>query len=209
MKELLETLNSFGTASLCDGMALPNAMHHNLKPLANEWKIAGPALTVRLPAGDSLLTSLAIERAREGDILVIDAKGTSENAVWGDMKSFAAKVKKIAGIVIDGAARDPEGIRKIGVPVFAKYVTCCASTKNNGGELGIPMSCAGAFVNPGDIIVGDEGGVICIPRSELKEVIAKTEAKIAAEEKTKEAILRGEFLSSGVRKELERLGYLK
>jgi 4-hydroxy-4-methyl-2-oxoglutarate aldolase len=201
-------LSLFNTSALCDGMELPSAMHYSLKPLSQGWKIIGPALTVSLPVGDSLLTSLAIEIAQEGDVIVVDAKGVPENAVWGDMKSFAARAKGIGGIVIDGAVRDPDGIREVGVPVFAKYVTCRASSKNNGGEICTPISCAGAVVNPGDIIVGDEGGVVVIPQSKLDEVLAKAEAKLASEEKTRRDILEGQYISKGVRAELERLGWL-
>lgn len=201
-------LKAFSTSSLCDGMAVPNVMHHTLKPLFDGWKIAGPALTVSLPPGDSLMTSLAIEIAREGDVIVVDAKGAPENAVWGDVKSFAAKAKKIAGVVIDGAVRDPEGIRETGVPVFAKYVVCRASSKNNAGEINIPVSCAGAVVNPGDIVVGDAGGVIVVPPSQLVEILTKTEAKLASEEKMKREILEGRLLSPSIRGELERQGWL-
>lgn len=207
-RAIVEELARFGTSGICDGMDVPNAMQHGLKPLSAGWRIAGPALTVSLPVGDSLMTSLAIEIAREGDVIVVDAKGVAENAVWGDMKSFAAHSKGIAGIVIDGAVRDPQGIREIGLPVFAKYVTCRASSKNNPGLINVPIACAGAAVNPGDIVVGDEGGVVVIPPSLVEDVLARTRAKLAAEERAKRDILEGRVLSPGIRKELENLGWL-
>jgi len=205
--EVFRLISGFDTANLCDGMKTPNIMNSGIKPVSSEWKIAGQALTVRLPAGDSLMTFLALELAQEGDVLVIDAGGLADNAVWGDMKSLAAKCRRISGIVLDGAVRDPAGIRNAGVPVFARYVTCRASSKNTPGEINTTIHCGGAAVHPGDVVVGDEGGVVVIPLRELEDVLARTKEKVDSDEQARERIQRGDVMPENIRRQLKAFGF--
>ena len=205
--ETLEALRGFDTSNLCDGMGNGGAMHSQIKPLIADWKIAGPAVTVRLPIGDSLLISEAVELAREGDVIVVDAHGCMDNAVWGDLKCLACKVKKLAGVVIDGAVRDIEGIREIGFPVFARSVTCRSSSKNNPGEINVPVSCGGVAVQPGDIVVGDEGGVVVVPPLHVGQIVANVRKKMAWQEQMKGEILAGKFVTENFLKQMESLGY--
>lgn len=206
--ELIERLREFSTCELCDGMILYNAMDYHIKPMIGTQKICGPAVTLKLPLGDSLLVTKAISVAKPGDVLVIDGRGSNNNALWGDHRSLICKKLGLEGVVMDGAFRDFEENEKIGFPIYAKAVTCGTSTKNSNGEVNVQISCGGVAVNPGDIIVGDRNGVCVIPPEFVEQVILGAEEKIAKMNKLKTDIEEnGKLIPDNFAASLEKLGY--
>ena len=206
--DLLERLNKFTVPELCDGMDLFRAMDYQIKPMVTTQKIIGPAVTLQLTLGDSLVVPKAIEVAQPGDIIVIDAKGSCNNAVWGDNRSRVAKALGIAGVVIDGAFRDIEENEAIGFPIYARASTGGRSTRCAKGEINVPIACGGVSVRPGDIIVGDRNGVVVIPLEYAEQIIQaaqeeadKMEAQFAKFEAT------GQIVPDSLEKELKKLGY--
>lgn len=167
----LEKLYKLSTTEISDALGGNNVMESQIKPISPNMKIVGRAFTVQLPFQDSNITHNAIEEAESGDILIINTNKSCEKAVWGDVKTIKAMKKGIGGIVVDGAIRDASGNIDLGFPVFTKYVVPAASNHNGGGELNIPIVCGGVKVNPGDIVVGDENGVVVIDKDKLNEVI--------------------------------------
>lgn len=207
-KELLDKIRSYTTAELCDGSIVYNAMDYRIKPMVTKQKICGPAITVKLPIGDSLMVSKAVDIAKPGDVIVIDGKGSCNNALWGDHRSLSCKVKGIEGVVIDGAFRDLEENEKIGFPIYAKAVTCGSSSKNNNGEINVPISCGGVTVNPGDIIVGDVNGVCVIPVEYAEQIIQNAQKKIEKLKLVKKEILEeGKVLPDNYADKLKEIGY--
>lgn len=172
-KELVERLKTFTTPELCDGLGLFHAMHHSVKPLFGEGVVAGPAVTVDLPTGESKLVPDVIEKLAPGDVLVIAARGNCESASWGDFRSHLAARKRAAAVVIDGAARDLRGMREVGLPVFARGLCPGAAQKTGQGAYNVPVSCAGVVVQPGDIVVGDENGVIVMHPEEAEAAMSR------------------------------------
>ena len=206
--ELLERLNKFTVPELCDGMDVFRAMDYQIKPMVTTQKIIGPAVTLQLLLGDSLIVPKALEVAQPGDIIVIDAKGSCNNGVWGDNRSRVAKAIGLAGVVIDGAFRDIEENEALGFPIYARANTCGRSTRGAKGEVNVPISCGGVSVRPGDIIVGGRNGVVVIPLEHAEEIIQaaqeqvdKMEAQIAKFEAT------GQIVPDSLEAELKRLGY--
>jgi regulator of RNase E activity RraA len=126
-------------------------------------RIAGPAVTVSVPPGDFLMISAALNETREGDVLVIDGRGDTSRAVWGEYFSAWAQGMGVEAVVIDGASRDAGGIEALGYPVFARATTARQPTMNGPGEINVPVSCGGVCVHPGDIVVGDQEGLVVIP----------------------------------------------
>lgn len=159
--ELLERLNKFTVPELCDGMDVFRAMDYQIKPMVTTQKIIGPAVTLQLLLGDSLIVPKALEVAQPGDIIVIDAKGSCNNGVWGDNRSRVAKAIGLAGVVIDGAFRDIEENEALGFPIYARANTC-----------------GGVSVRPGDIIVGDRNGVVVIPLEHAEEIIQAAQEQV-------------------------------
>ena len=206
--ELIERLKKFSAPELCDGMVLYNAMDHRIKPMVTTEKIVGPAVTLKLTLGDSLLVTRAISVARPGDVIVIDGRGSCENALWGDHRSLICKRLELAGVVMDGAFRDIEENERIGFPIYARAVTCGSSTKNSNGEVNVPISCGGVTVRPGDIIVGDRNGVCVIPPEHAEEIMAGAQEKIDRMEALKEEIARtGKVIPDNFAAQLAKLGY--
>lgn len=165
----------------------------NIKPLADHFKIAGRALTVRLPDGENGAVLEAISKAQKGDILVIDAKGNTNRAVAGDFVMQLAQGVGVQGFVVDGVIRDLAAAREIDFPVFALGTTVAAGNKHGGGAVGVAVSVGGVVVQTGDMIVGDIDGVIVVPAADAEMVAAGAEAKVEKDAaREKEALENGE-----------------
>lgn len=205
--ELIEQVRQFATTDLCDGMIIPAAMDHSIKPMVTTRKIVGPAVTLRVTFGDSLLVTKALAAAKPGDVLVIDGHGSCGNALWGDHRSLTAKLLGLEGVVLDGAFRDIEENEAIGFPIYARAITCCSSTKNSHGEVNVPVSCGGVTVNPGDIIVGDRNGVCVVPPLFAAEIIENARRKIEKMNKLKDEIKAGKIIPDNFAEQMRKLGY--
>lgn len=206
--ELIRRLKKYTTCELCDGMALYNAMNYEIKSMVVDKKICGPAITLKLTLGDSLLVTKAISLSKPGDVIVIDGHGSGNNAVWGENRSLVSKKLGIEGVVIDGAFRDIEENINIGFPIYAKSITCGSSTKNSCGEINIPISCGGVVVNPGDIIVGDRNGVCVIPLKFAEQIIEEAEKKILTNKCLQEEITNGaKLIPDNFAEVMEKMGY--
>lgn len=180
--------------------ALSDNMHRNigtsgLQPYHRPGKqtMAGTAVTARSRGGDNLTYLRALEFCRAGDVLVIDAGGDLNNAVVGGILSFYAAGIGLAGVVIDGAIRDVAEIREREFPVYARGVTHRGPYKDGPGEINVPISVGGMVVTPGDIVVGDQDGLLAIPQQGVEELIEKALAHLQAEAKTIQAMKEGRW----------------
>ncbi|TQR27078.1 RraA family protein [Lysinibacillus sphaericus] len=153
-------------------------LRSDIKPLADHYKIAGRAVTVRLPDGENGAVLEAIRAAQEGDILVIDAKGNTNRAVAGDFVLSLAKGIGVQGFVVDGVIRDIAAIRELDFPVFSLGTTVAAGNKNGGGQVNVPIAIGGVSVRPGDYIIGDVDGVVVVPQEDAERIVAAAEVKL-------------------------------
>lgn len=205
---LIEQLRTFTTPELCDGEIVYNAMDYRIKPMVTTTKIVGPAITLKLTLGDSLLVTKALSVARPGDVLVVDGRGSGNNALWGDNRSLIAKKLGLEGVVLDGAFRDIEENERVGFPIYARAVTCGSSTKNSHGEVNVPISCGGVAVNPGDIVVGDRNGVCVVPLEHAGQILKNAREKADKLSRLKEEIERtGKVIPDNFAEQMARLGY--
>jgi 4-hydroxy-4-methyl-2-oxoglutarate aldolase len=136
----------------------------------------------------------AVTLAKPGDVLVVNAGGYADYAVFGDLLGLSCKVHGIAGVVIDGATRDAEGLQAIGFPVFSRSVLPAGPFKDSPGAINVPVSCGGVPVHPGDIIVGDADGVMVVPQQHASDVLARSRAAVAKEQAMRDRILKGEYI---------------
>ena len=180
--------------------ALSDNMHRNIgtagldpyhKPVAAT--MAGTAVTARSRGGDNLTYLRALEFCRPGDVLVVDAGGDLNNAVVGGILSFYAAQIGVQGVVIDGAIRDVAEIRAREFPVYARGVTHRGPYKDGPGEINVPVSVGGMVVNPGDIVVGDQDGLLAFAPDEAGLLIEKALAHLAAEAETIKAMKEGRW----------------
>jgi len=179
-----------GTAALSDAMRKGGAMTHQMQCRSARAAMAGPAFTVRVHTADILMVAPALKACPAGHVLVIDGRGELNTALWGELTSYSAQGKKLAGVVIDGAVRDAARIRRLPFPVFARAVVPNAGGAEYAGEIGVTVNCAGQVVRPGDWVVGDEDGVVVIPVETAAEVLTTAERIVAAEKKIEQAIRR-------------------
>lgn len=153
--------------------------------------VAGPALTVRTTPGDNLAIHRALDLAEPDDVLVVDGRGYAERAVLGGLLARYAARRGVAAIVVDGAVRDVSDLVRTGLPVLARAVTHVGPWKNGPGELRGLVSCAGAVVAHGDVVVVDEDGVAVVPAARAEEAATAAEALVAAEAEAEASIDAG------------------
>lgn len=168
--------------------------------------MVGTALTVRTIATDNLMIHKALDMAEPGDVIVVEGEGNISRALLGEIMCRIAKARGVAGFVVDGAIRDVEGIRNLGLPVYAKGANPAGPFKEGPGEINVPICCAGTVVNPGDILVGDDDGIVVVPREEAAEVLARARKKAAEEAETFKKINTGLLDRTWIDKTLETKG---
>lgn len=188
-----QRLLALPTTAISDATGGHTNVAANIRPLADHFKIAGRALTVRLPDGENGAVLEAISKANIGDILVIDAKGNTNRAVAGDFVMQLAQGVGVQGFVVDGVIRDLAAARAIDFPVFSLGTTVAAGNKNGGGAVGVPVAIGGVVVQSGDYVIGDIDGVIIVPQEDIEQIIEAAEAKVQKDEaREQEALHNGE-----------------
>ena len=192
--EILAALREIPVAALSDNMHRnigSTGLHPYHRPTART--MAGTAVTARSRGGDNLTYLRALEFCRPGDVLVIDAGGDLNNAVVGGILSFYAAHIGILGVVVDGAIRDVAEVRAREFPVYARGVTHRGPYKDGPGEINVPVSVGGMVVNPGDIVVGDQDGLMAFAPDEAEMLIEKAHAHLATEAETIRAMKEGRW----------------
>lgn len=189
--KLVKALAGMVTAHLSDNMNRLLAGGAALRPMHKGGKLCGPALTVKVAPGDNLMVHKAIDIAAPGDVIVVDAGGVLTQAIIGDIMSSLAEKRGVAGLVIHGAIRDAAEIRARRFPVYACGVTHRGPYKNGPGEINVPVALDGMVVSPGDIIVGDEDGIVAVPLAHAEDLLALAQAQLAKETAILKSIAAG------------------
>ena len=192
--KFIQKLKAIPTSILSDAMGRYGGMTHEIKPIGRGFEMAGPAYTIRSYVKDNLMVHYALKMANPGDILVVEAGGYPEGAFWGELMSVMAKRKGLGGIVLDTGVRDRNRIQEIGFPIFARSVIPVGTLKDSPGSINIPIQCGGLVVNPGDIVVGDDDGVIVIPKGDTGLVLEKAFEILKKEEEIRQRMASGEEL---------------
>ena len=191
--ESIERLLTCRSCDISDVMNRSGTMlgiHAIYKPIA---RVAGPAITVAIPAGGITMVKMGIQQARAGDVMVVSAQGATTTAMLGGNISLGMQRRGIKAFVIDGAVRDASEIRELQFPTFARAVVAAASDLGGPlGEVNVPIACGGVVVNPGDIIVADEDGIVVVPPASAEEVADAVAALEAKHEQAREILRRGE-----------------
>lgn len=178
---LIESFASIPTAIISDNMHRLFAGGIDLRPYHGNGVLAGSALTVRTRPGDNLMVHKALDLAQPGDVIVVDAGGDATNAIIGEIMLSYGKSRGVAGFVIDGAVRDSAAILSMGIPVYARGITHRGPYKDGPGEIGVGVTVGGMLVNDGDIIIGDEDGLLAIPQSGAADILKLAQAQQARE----------------------------
>ncbi|MGQ9426623.1 RraA family protein [Gilvimarinus sp. F26214L] len=196
--KVVEAYREFDTPDISDILNRMYAMCCDIHNLVSRDAIVGPAVTVKVFPGDNLMVHKALDLIRPGDIIVVDASGTQNNAVIGDLIASKAKHRGAQGIIIDGLIRDLPEVRKVGLPVFARGVSPIGPLHRGPGEINYPISCGGIVVKPGDIIAADESGIVVVRQDFAETVLSQLQSKKAALESYVAAVKQGQFSNAWV-----------
>lgn len=184
----VEKLADYGVATVHEAQGRLGLLHHSMRPISPGWSIAGSAVTSLNHPGDNLMIHAALEVCQPGDILVVAATQPSVCGVVGELLARQAKVKGLAGMIIDIGIRDLRDLRALGLPIWASAITAAGSVKATPGWVNVPMICGDALVSPGDAVVADDDGVVIVPKSDIPWVVEAAEARTQ-----KEAIARARY----------------
>ena len=180
-KAVLDGFEEVGSALAADCVVSRQVIDGGIKATSSGARLVGQAMTATARAGDSRVVQIALKHAGPGAVLVIDAGGGSQNAMWGDVATKSAKTKGVLGLVVDGAVRDVAAMRKAEFPCFSRHVIPRGPLKGAGGEIGRTCIVGGVTVSPGDLIIGDDDGVTVIPMEEASDVLKACQAKLVKE----------------------------
>ncbi|MDH3062602.1 4-carboxy-4-hydroxy-2-oxoadipate aldolase/oxaloacetate decarboxylase [Achromobacter insolitus] len=208
MTDSLATLRQLGAATIYEAQGAKGALDHGIKPIDPTVRLAGPALTVDCRPADNLMLHYAVQKARPGDVLVVDAKAFMEAGPWGDVLTLQAMQVGIAGLVINGCVRDANLIIKLGFPVFCRGLSIKGTGKFQPGRINVPITIGDTLIHPGDYIVGDRDGVAVIPAGELEQTLSRSLAREEKEAGQRKAIEQGVYTTEllGLTDTLRRLG---
>jgi 3-hexulose-6-phosphate synthase/6-phospho-3-hexuloisomerase len=205
-KDLQKAFLRVSTPNIADAMHTKGAMKGIIPRINHGVRMAGRAITVKTIDGDWAKPVEAIDKCEKGDVIVIEAGGGNV-AIWGELASWSSKKKGISGVVIDGAARDIDDILKMEFPVFSRHIAPNAGEPKGHGEIGSEITCGEQVVRAGDWIVGDESGVVVVPKKIAVEVANRATDVHERENRLREEIKRGNTLSSVLKlKKWEKIG---
>lgn len=189
--EVVKRFSRHGSATVHEAMGRFGAMNRAIKPLARGMKVCGPAFTVKAQAGDNVMILRAIRDARPGDVIVVDCGRCPESGPFGELTATECQTKGLGGFVTTGSVRDSAEIIAMGFPVFSSGISIVGTVKESLGLINHPISAGDVIVNPGDIILGDDDGIVVIPLAQARDILEKSDARVAKESGTLEKIRAG------------------
>ena len=186
--ETVTRYEKLSVATVHEAQGRVGLLSPEIRPVKAGLKLVGRAVTVFATPGDNVMIHVAMEQCEPGDVMVVAVNSRSECGYFGDLLATLMQARGIAGLVIDSGVRDLADLRQMGIPVFSRCISAQGTVKETLGDVNVPVVCGGQVINPSDLIIGDDDGVVVVRRHELDSVAQKSEAR-----EEKEATIRAKY----------------